>query len=182
MSVEPTAVELAAVGDLLARLLLFELDREEIVRLRQPERAAALAAVGLALPEGEPETLAEGLAADYFDRFIGGPRGRPLVLSLWEEGRYDAAAAAELRRLTEELGFEFSADSARGAPPDHLGSILLLHGELLRRGFPELSAFRRRFLAWAPAALGSSGRGPGFYDKLLGCTLDYLDLLGSELS
>ena len=161
-----THTSLRAAADLCGRLLLREVGPAELALLRTPDVAAACAALGLDLPEGDDARVLDALAADYFDAFVAPASGGPPVESLWRSGAYEGGPAAEMRRLAESAGLEFDRDSARGAPPDHLGSQLCLWAATDGLA-PDVAAhLREHHLAWGIDALRPRCAARGFYGSL----------------
>jgi TorA maturation chaperone TorD len=150
---------LAPAARLLGRLLVRELDAATVAELAQPEIAAALAELGIALPT--PDQL-DALAHEYFTLLLHPTEGRPPVQSLWLQDRYDGDAAASVRTIARAAAREL-APGARSAPPDHLGCVLLLWAELVDER-PELAAhLARDHFAWSERALHALAETPTFY-------------------
>ena len=174
----PDAAAWSAVAELLADLLLVELDAERLARLARlddPAVRTALEAVGVSLP-GDAAQLEE-LAADYYAAFVQPEHGGPLVQSLWTSGTYEGESAAAIRRLATRAGLELDRTIARGAPPDHLGSILALWAAT-RVAQPQVAdELERSHLTWALAPLGRVGR--GFYGDVARATSAFIELATS---
>lgn len=161
---------------LLGRLLVRELDAETLVRLRDPAVARELSEMGLALPEGGgDEALIERLAAEYFDAFVGGAGAVVPVQSLRESGGYEGVAAAEIRALAKAAGLDFDKSATRGAPPDHLGSILLLWAAFARDWPDGAKRIEERHLAWALPVLARVAKSEGtFYGALARASAQFI--------
>lgn len=156
------AGNLAPAARLLGRLLVRELDVATVDELAQPAVAAALAELGIAVP---PPADLDALAAAYFAHFVRPAAGLPPVQSLWLHGQYDGDAAQAVRAIAEAGSLEL-APGARGAPPDHLGCILLLWADIVEDR-PDLAArLQRDHFAWGERALSAVGRGAGFYSSV----------------
>ena len=175
--------QLGSVARLLGELVLYEIDREQAVRLGQPELSGLLAGLGLELPAGlaEDDAARDELAADYSRAMLLPEDGTgPLVQSLHEEGSYEGRAVAAVRRFAKALGFEFDRESARHVPPDHLGCELLLWANLLDRD-PELSdRFAAEHLVWALEPLKRRAADAGFYGSLAEVTRRFLEVLTQD--
>jgi TorA maturation chaperone TorD len=164
---------LAPAARLLGRLLVRELDAATLDELAAPPVAAALAELGIAAPCSARRDELDELAHRWFTLFLQPAGAPPLVQSLWQEDRYEGEAAAGVRAIAAAAAREL-APGARGAPPDHLGAILLLWGELADER-PELAArLSRDHLAWAETALRGPGRDLGFYGAVARAALALL--------
>jgi TorA maturation chaperone TorD len=86
----------------------------------------------------------------------------PPVMSLWRDGQYDGDPARSIRQIADAANREL-AEGARSAPPDHLGCILLLWGELCESRRELADLLRTRHLAWAELALQGASKDTGFY-------------------
>ncbi len=157
---------LVALANLLGNLLLLEVDAALLGQLREPAIAAALAEWGISLPTPDEEPVwIEDRAAEYHDLFLR-PEAGPLVQSLWTQGRYEGDAAVRVRALAEAAGAGFDARAARGAPVDHLGSLLLFWAACEGRVQPIADEIARQHLAWALPALKKLAGAPGFYGSV----------------
>ena len=161
--------ELRLVARLLGRLLVREIDDSLAKQLSTAAITEAFRELGMNL-----STLSAGvseraeldeLAAEYFDVIIHPKDHAPLVQSLFETGRYEADAAASVRKIAAAAGLELDFDLARGAPPDHLGVQLLLWSELAERS-SAAAEFAERHLAWAIRPLRLTAARGGFYGEL----------------
>lgn len=162
-AIAPEREVLRATAELVGRLLLRELGPRELDALRDPRLAAPLAELGLELPsEDEQEAWLEERAADYHERFLR-PASGPLVQSLWTQGRYEGDATVRVRALARAAGVEFQPGAARGAAPDHLGSLLLLWAATDARAPSIAGELAASHLAWSQAALERVARDGGFY-------------------
>lgn len=158
---------LAAAASLFGDLLLAELDAARLGVLREPERAAALVALGVEVPTGEGEELLDELAAEFHGAFLRpADGGAPPVGSLWTEGRYEGQLAARIRELGEAAAAEFGNEAARGAPVDHLGSVLHLWALASSRAPWVADELAGQHLAWAAAPLAQAARRGGFYGQV----------------
>ena len=165
MSLSPPEREAwRAVAALLGQLLLRELDAVDLASLRNAEVGRALDDLGLSLPApGSDDAWLEGRGVEYHDLFLRPDSGGPLVQSLWTEGRYEGEAAVRVRQLARAAGVDFQRQAARGAPVDHLGSLLLLWAAADEES-PEVAAeLQRAHLDWALAPLGRIEVTGGFY-------------------
>lgn len=165
---------LAPVASLFGRLLVQEVDPPLLHQLRQPEMAAALAEVGITLPEDRPEAqLVEELAVEYCAAFVTPPEPIPLVESLHEQGGYESEKVRALGELAEAAGVEYSREAARGAPRDHLGCILQLWAQVV--DWPEARVYlARQHMHWALPPLRRLACRGGFYAQLANALLDLL--------
>lgn len=157
---------LRAVAELFGGLLLREPEAADLERLRAPELALPLEGLGIALPSpAEQDEWLEERGADYHRLFLS-PDGSPLVQSLWTQGRYEGDAAVRVRQLAAAAGVSYQRGAARGAPPDHLGSLLLLWSACLDRARPVAAAIARDHLEWSARALARVTAEDGFYGAL----------------
>jgi TorA maturation chaperone TorD len=154
---------LEQVARLFGQLLLHELSADDLERLREPEVLEALAAVGVDVPPAD--TPLDELAAEFFDTLLRPEHGPP-VQSLWSGGSYEGDSAAMIRKLAEAAALDFDKSAARGAPLDHIGSILLLWAEARERAPEVAERLQEDHLAWSLAPLRRSGSGDGFYAQL----------------
>ncbi|MCA8942873.1 MAG: hypothetical protein KDB80_09970 [Planctomycetes bacterium] len=149
------------VGRLFARLLLHEMDASMLAELRTPEIVRALEDVGVRVP---CDATVDELAVDYCERILRPAAVAPPVQSLWQGGEYEGDCARAVRELARYCAFEFSAAAARGAPVDHVGSILLLWCEAVEDGrFDVATRIAMHHLAWVEPALRVASEGGGFY-------------------
>lgn len=180
MSEAPADTERAALRALaafLGRLLVRELDRADLARLRDARLAEQLRESGLELPAPEDEAAwLDERAADYHDCFLG-PEGGPLVQSLWTDGRYEGAATVRVRQLAEAAALELDRDAARGAPPDQLGCLLLLWAEASERAPAVADELAAEHLRWAHRPLARVESAGGFYGSLATLTRELIDTL-----
>jgi len=161
---------LTAAARLFGRLLLRELDEPTLAELRQDDVRSALAELDVAVPDdAELATLGQR----YFELFLHPEGALPPVQSLWRDGQYDGDPAAGVRRIAEAANLAMT-DNARGAAPDHLGSVLLLWAEL-REPRPELATLLvQHHLAWAELALQHTLADDGFYGAVCRATLSFV--------
>ena len=159
--------DLAAVARLFGRLLLRELDEPLRATLVEEPLAGALSACGLDVGRLHGADL-DGLAAEYLERFVRPATGGPLVQSLWTQGTYEGDAAVAARKLAEAAALDFDKEAARGAPVDHLGSLLLLWATSLERQPEVARRIEEEHLAWAVAPLERLAGEDGFYGSLAG--------------
>ncbi len=158
---------LAPVARLFAQLVLKELDERMLDVLRGDDVAAALRDVGVRLPE--PANV-DALAAEFFEAFVRPQTGAPPVESLWREGQFEGKSTAMVRKLAAAAGLQFDRDAARGAPPDHLGNLLLLWCETEVAMPAVAERVARDHLAFAARALSVPARGEGFYAEVAAAT------------
>ena len=144
---------LEQVARLFGQLLLHELSADDLERLREPEVLEALAAVGVDVPPAD--TPLDELAAEFFDTLLRPEHGPP-VQSLWSGGSYEGDSAAMIRKLAEAAALDFNKSAARGAPLDHIGSILLLWAEARERAPEVAERLQEDHLAWSLAPGHSS--------------------------
>ena len=176
----PDLVTLQALAELLGRLLLREVEARDLERLRAPELAAALADLGVELPDPDAERAwIEERGADYHELFLS-PEAGPLVQSLWTQGRYEGDATARVRQLAELAAVEFQRDVARGAPVDHLGSLLLLWSASAERAPAIAEELCRQHLAWSRPALARLRAQGGFYGAVASAAAELVELLVAE--
>lgn len=169
--------DLAGTARLLAELWLRELDRARWDALASPEVRGALEEIGIDLPLEPTKATLEELAAEYFERVVQPEEGGPLVQSLWSGGTFEGDAAVALRKLAEELDLGFDRGASRGAPVDHLGSILWLWSEVAVDA-PEVARhLETAHLRWSVAPLRRLRDGSGFYAGVAGATEDFLATL-----
>ena len=172
--------ELGEVARLVGRLLLREVDAATLAELRAPELAEALAAVGLATPAPQPDEVAT-LGAEYFEAFVQPEHGGPPVQSLWTDGTYEGDAAVAVRKLAEAAALDYDRAAARGAPHDHIGSVLCLWAAARERA-PEVAArLARDHMGWAQRPLGRQAHaGTGFYSDVARTACALIDELRAE--
>ena len=171
---------LRACAEFLGRLLLLELDAEELRRLRVSEVTTLLSEWGLELPKPQCEDpWLEERAAEYHDLFLR-PQSGPLVQSLWVQGRYEGDAAVRIRQLARSAGIEFQPAAARGAAPDHLGSLLVLWAQTEESAPAVATEIKRHHLDWARLPLGSNSAQGGFYGTIAGATLALVEELSAQ--
>ena len=159
--------QLAAAARLFGRLLLRELDAASLNELRAPAIAQALAALDVTAPD---EAQLPELDARFFELFLHPDGALPPVQSLWRDGQYDGDAAVGVRALAKAAALEPAA-GARGAPPDHLGCILLLWAETATTRTDVADAIAQHHLAWAELALQHTLRDDGFYGQVARATI-----------
>ncbi len=185
--VELQAEELAALAgaaQLFGGLLLFELDAERLAQLQSPELADALAALGVEVPDCDPESAAgkehlDGLATEFYAALLAPRGGAPPVQSLWEEGRYEGRAAERLADLALLAGFEHDASAARGAPLDHLGAVLLLWAAAAAQHPAVADVVAADHLSWAARPLERIANGSGFYSSVARATRELIEALSA---
>lgn len=175
---EPSeAACLRAVANLLGRLLLHEVTADDLRELGAPALSAPLAELGFALPApAEEAAWLEERGADYHDSFLRPDTG-PLVQSLWTEGRYEGEVAVRVRQLAEHTGLEFQRGPARGAPVDHLGSLLLLWSECEGHSQAVADEIARAHLAWSLGPLETIAAAGGFYGRLAAAAMRLVNTL-----
>lgn len=168
---------LAGTARLLGELWLRELDRVRWEELSRPDLREALEEVGIELPADPSEATFGDLAAEYFEVVVQPKEGGPLVQSLWSGGTFEGEPAVALRKLAKDLDFGFDRGASRGAPVDHLGSILWLWSEVALDAPAVAMHLERTHLAWAEAPLARLRGGTGFYAGLAGASADFLATL-----
>lgn len=144
---------------LLGRLLVAEADASILRELERDDLRGALLELGIEVP---PPDAQESLGIEYFEAFLHPTDGFPPIQSLWQNGQYDGDAAVSVRRIAAAAALEI-APGARGAPPDHIGCILLLWAELEGERRDLAECLRSDHLAWAPKALAPAIARGGFY-------------------
>ena len=152
--------------------MLVELDDTRLTRLSEPDVAAALNAVGVVVPDPASADLDE-LAADFHAAFLqptGG--GAPPVASLWTEGRFEGNAAARLRELAKSAAVDFDSEEARGAPIDHVGSMLHLWAATHERATWVADELASVHLAAVAPALTQAVSAEGFYGSVAQAVLE----------
>lgn len=168
MEVHPTQAEealaLAGAARFFGDLLLVELDGERLRAIQGPEAAALLEPFGLKAPGGEGEAVLDELAAEFHGALLRPDRGgAPPIASLWTEGRYEGELAGRLRVLAESAVLELDRSLTRGAPVDHLGSILHLWAASLERAPWVADEIAERHLGWTDPCLAQIAGSGGFY-------------------
>lgn len=154
---------LHALAEFLGRLLLCEMDGKSLEIARDPEVSAAL---GVELPSTTDQTeWLELRAAEYHDAFLR-PEGGPMVQSLWTQGRYEGDAAIRVRELARFAGVEYQPSAARGAAPDHLGSLLLLWSASDGEVQSVADEIVKAHLEWAFQPLTQVESQGGFYGRV----------------
>ena len=168
---------LQALAELLGTLLLREVGPRELAWMGEPDVASALSELGLVLPEvDEDATWIEKRGAEYHDLFLR-PEAGPLVQSLWMQGRYEGDSTVRVRQLAEAAAVEFDRSAARGAPVDHLGSLLLLWAATAERSPAVAEDLTREHLGWATRPLANVEAAGGFYGGVARATRSLLGLL-----
>lgn len=159
---------LAGAARLFGDLLLTELDADRLRALQGDATAAHLESLGIEVPHGSGSGVLDELAASYHAALLRPTNGgAPPIGSLWTEGRYEGDLAARIRTLAESAAVEFTPEAARGAPVDHLGSILHLWAETTTRAPWAADEIAERHLAWADAPLDRTEAGAhGFYSNV----------------
>lgn len=163
---------LRAVAELVGRLFLREVDPQELNYLREPVLAGSLSELGILLPNTDEEAAwLEARGADYHDLFLR-PENGPLVQSLWTQGRYEGDSTIRIRQLAKAAGVEFSRDAARGAAPDHFGSLLLLWAATEGIAQEVADEITSAHLEWAVVPLQRIQASAGFYGALAAVALE----------
>lgn len=166
MSVASEIEAQCALARFFGSLLVFELDGERLVELRAPDVAPALSALGIDAPEASTPAAIDELAAEFHELILRPAEGGPLVQSLWTSGSYQGDAAVKAKQLADVAALEFDDEAARGAQPDHLGTLLLLWAET-RVFAPEVAArVEQEHFRWALTPLAQLARGGGFYGQV----------------
>jgi TorA maturation chaperone TorD len=168
MSNLPEEVALAPLARWLGQRLLFELTAADLDFMSHPSLRPILAESGIT-----PPTLAElpALAARWFELFLQPTHSPPPVQSLWQEGRYEGESTAAVRRLAEAAGLQWG-NGARGAPPDHLGSLLLLWAELVELAPPLAQQLVRQHFGFVREALQQATADRGFHGAVAIAVVD----------
>jgi len=168
---------LRAVSELMGQLLLREMDAADLERLREPTLAAALSELGITLPtQARQEAWIEERGVDYHDLFLR-PEIGPLVQSLWTQGRYEGDSTVRVRKLAEVARVEFQRSAARGAAPDHLGSLLHLWSATDGRVQDVADEIVNAHLEWAMSPLRRIESSGGFYGAVASATANLIDAL-----
>lgn len=176
---------LAAVARLFGDLLLAELDAGRLARLQHPDTRAALAEVGVEVPDVDPADAdaLDDLASEYHAAFLrpeGG--GAPPIGSLWIEGRYEGALAARIRELGKSAALDFEGSVARDAPVDHLGCVLHLWAASVERAPWVADEIAGEHLAWVDAPLGRVVELEGFYGGVAAALREFVgELRGTRV-
>lgn len=177
LPIDSERAALRAVAELIGQLLIKEVAAGDLARFRAPELTAALAEIGIELPErADAERWLEERGADYHELFLR-PETGPLVQSLWTQGRYEGDAAVRVRQLAELAGVEYQPAAARGAAPDHLGSLLLLWAATDGRVQAVADEIASAHLDWATAPLRRVESADGFYGALASATAELVRAL-----
>ncbi|MEL6428210.1 MAG: molecular chaperone TorD family protein [Planctomycetota bacterium] len=146
--------------------MLVELDEARLARLAEPDVAAALAAVGVEVPDPASADLDE-LAAEFHGAFLQPTSGgAPPVASLWTEGRFEGDAAARVRELAKSAAVDFDGVEARGAPIDHVGSLLHLWAATVERAPWVAEELAGVHIAAVAPALERVASTPDFYGQV----------------
>ncbi|MEL6716939.1 MAG: molecular chaperone TorD family protein, partial [Planctomycetota bacterium] len=128
--------------------------------------AAALAAVGVEVPDPASADLDE-LAADFHGAFLQPTSGgAPPVASLWTEGRFEGDASARVRELAKSAAVDFDGAEARGAPIDHVGSLLHLWAATVERAPWVAEELAGVHIAAVAPALQRVASTPDFYGQV----------------
>ncbi len=120
----------AGVYRLLAKLWAREVDAAMLAALQRGPLGEAYRAVGGMLSDRHAAAaLLDELQLDYCRLFVG-PQGHfPPVQSVWEENRFEGAAAGSVRRFADLIrGDSLISDTL---PADHVGNIFAIFGTLL---------------------------------------------------
>lgn len=163
---------MATAARMFGRLLVRELDPATLRELEQPAVRAALAELHIVVPS---EADLDVLAHEWLRCFLHPPQASPPVHSLFRDGNYSGDAAVAVRRIAAAAGLEPAA-GARNAPPDHIGSILLLWADLTDRR-PDLARLlEREHMQWAERALlrvlpPPEADSSGFYEAVARATV-----------
>lgn len=170
---------LLALARWFGGLLLIELTADDWAQMAQPERAAALAELGIAGPKGGARFDEDDIAAEFLETFLQPPVGGPLVQSLWSAGSYEGDSAVALRQLAAAADVEFNRVAARAAPVDHLGSILLLWAATREHAPQVAERLVQEHLAWAITPLEglAAARGETFYAQVCAALAQFVGLL-----
>ncbi len=163
------AIALAGAARFFGDLLVVELDAHRLEALQGPEAAALLGPLGLTAPEGTGEGVLDELGAQFHAALLrpdGG--GAPPIASLWTEGRYEGAIAGRIRTLAESAALEFDKALTRGAPVDHLGSILHLWAASVERAPWVADEIAEQHLTWIDPCLVQMAAVDGFYGEVAG--------------
>lgn len=173
MNHQTEARQLSAVGRLLGRLVVREIDQDLLAELSVPALKESLDGLGLDVPS--PTSL-DHLAAEFFETVLHPKNHPPLVQSVCEEGRYEGTTTDSVRTIAEQAGVDLDSDLARGAPPDQLGVELLLWAELVERSNSS-AEFAERHLAWAQHPLERIATADGFYGRLAEVVRGFVEVI-----
>ena len=174
------ALEFEQVARLLGGLLLHELTVERLEELSAPELRAALSEVGIELPASADRAVVDQLAAEFFEAFVQPQHGGPLVQSLWTEGSYEGDTTVTVRKLAEAAAVDFDRRAARGAPVDHLGSLLVLWAATRTRAPQVAERLAQDHLAWSLGPLERLATGSGFYAGVARATAGFVRAVIAE--
>lgn len=172
-----TDSRLVDVARLFGELLLRELDVATLERLREPATAQAFASLGVELPE--PSEL-DRVAAEYCDAFLQPQHHPPPIESLWIDGSYEGDTTLAVRALSEAAGLELDRDAARGAPPDHAGSLLLLWAATQEMAPPIAERLVADHFEWIERAMLRVTQLGGFYGQVGGAVGELVKELRSH--
>jgi TorA maturation chaperone TorD len=179
---------LSGVYGLLARLWIREIDAPLLVKLSEPPLRELFAQVGGVLPEPPFEHVAEQLAVEFCQLFIGPKDHLPPFQSVWQTGQFQSQAAISMRDFVETVGFELDVASS-AIPIDHLGIQLDIMSHIARQcsltGESEpqasqqrevLRSFFMRHLTWSSRLLNvARNRAQSdFYRSMIGMTANFL--------
>ncbi len=161
------------MAQLFGRLLVADLDIATLQALREPALEQALMELGITLPE---DAQLENVAADYFALILQPTSGLALVQSLFEEGQYEGEAAASMRAIARDSGYEPTASADR-SPSDHAGNILALWGACVIEDDEVARFIEERHLPWLRTALVDASGTQGFYGDVARAVLALLDAI-----
>lgn len=168
---------MAAVAELMASLLLREVDADLLGELAETGADEHLRGLGLDLPSPDDAQALDDLAAAYFETWVQPSDGFPPVQSLAEGSTFEGPPAAAMRAIAEAAGVTFEPAAARGAPVDHLGAQLALWAHVHRRDREASREFASRHLRWAKPHLLRHGGEESFYGRLALMTASFIDSL-----
>lgn len=179
---------LSGVYGLLARLWIHEVDAPLLVELSKPPFRELFAQVGGVLPDPPFDHVAEQLAVEFCQLFIGPKDHLPPFQSIWQTGQFQSQAATAMRDFVETVGYDLG-DTFSAIPLDHLGIQLdvMSHiaGQCSLAGDAEpqasrhrevLQSFFMRHLTWPSQLLNiAKNRAQSdFYRSMIGMTASFL--------
>jgi len=183
--------ELASVSGvygLLARLWIHEVNAPLLVELSKPSFRELFAQVGGVLPDPPFDHVAEQLAVEFCQLFIGPKDHLPPFQSIWQTGQFQSQAATSMRDFVETVGYDLG-DASNAIPLDHLGIQLDVMSHIARQcslagdSEPQASHLREvfqsffmRHLTWPSQLLNvAKNRAQSdFYRAMIGITASFL--------
>ena len=171
---------------LLARIWMREVDDLLLRTLAEPALAKLFIDAGGTLPAENDVTILEPLEVDFCQLFVGPSQHIPTCQSVWESGRFQAAAQDSMNEFIAALGYRV-ADLPTGIMHDHLSVQLDFMGHLTSlcaTSEPTVlndlvgigRRFFRRHLSWQEPLFDAAERKAQtpFYRSAIRMTADFL--------